>query len=115
MAGVGADDDALATLHSPELDQAHLKDERRRGVSLFSFPYVAIQLIDDVAPEVKQERLVRMSNAFREEAAKLNQELVGSEQIVLVEGVSTITNIILPPSLKGELLSIKKLGSLYSF
>lgn len=49
MAGVGADDDALATLHSPELDQAHLKDERRRGVSLFSYPYLAIQLIDDVA------------------------------------------------------------------
>ena len=49
VAGVGADDGALTTLHSPELNQAHVKDERRRGVSLFSYPYLAFQLIDDVA------------------------------------------------------------------
>ena len=58
MAGVGADDDALATLHSPELDQAHLKDERRRGVSLFSNPYLATQLIDDVVARVSSSRPV---------------------------------------------------------
>jgi len=46
------------------------------------------KLVDDVPKEVKQQRLVRMADAFREGAAKLNQSLIGTDQLVLVEGVS---------------------------
>ena len=46
------------------------------------------KLVDDVPEEVKQRRLVRMAEAFREGAAKLNQNLIGTDQLVLVEGVS---------------------------
>lgn len=43
---------------------------------------------DDVPPEVKLERMQRMANLFRSQAEKLNSQLVGTRQLVLVEGVS---------------------------
>ncbi|XP_044594021.1 CDK5RAP1-like protein, partial [Cotesia glomerata] len=43
---------------------------------------------DDVPPEVKLERMQRMANLFRAQAEKLNSQLVGTRQLVLIEGVS---------------------------
>ncbi|KAJ3602220.1 hypothetical protein NHX12_029979, partial [Muraenolepis orangiensis] len=45
-------------------------------------------LQDDVPGEVKQRRLEELISAFRQEAARVNGALVGSTQIVLVEGES---------------------------
>lgn len=47
------------------------------------------RLEDDVPPAVKQRRLQDCITVFRQEAAKLNADLVGTTQLVLVEGVST--------------------------
>lgn len=47
------------------------------------------RLQDDVPAEVKQRRLQELIDVFREEAARVNESLVGSTQLVLVEGVST--------------------------
>lgn len=47
------------------------------------------RLQDDVPAEVKQRRLQELIAVFREEAARVNGSLVGSTQLVLVEGVST--------------------------
>lgn len=46
------------------------------------------RLQDDVPAEVKQRRLEELISVFREEATKLNAALIGSTQLVLVEGVS---------------------------
>ncbi|XP_067361285.1 CDK5 regulatory subunit-associated protein 1 isoform X3 [Channa argus] len=46
------------------------------------------RLPDDVPAEVKQRRLVECISVFREEAARVNAALVGSTQLVLVEGES---------------------------
>ncbi|XP_008291732.1 mitochondrial tRNA methylthiotransferase CDK5RAP1 [Stegastes partitus] len=46
------------------------------------------QLQDDVPPEVKQRRLEECIGVFREEAMKVNSSLIGSTQLVLVEGES---------------------------
>ncbi|XP_036387112.1 CDK5 regulatory subunit-associated protein 1 [Megalops cyprinoides] len=46
------------------------------------------RLQDDVPAEVKQRRLEELTTVFRGEAAKLNASLIGSTQLVLVEGVS---------------------------
>ncbi|XP_074106806.1 CDK5RAP1-like protein [Cotesia typhae] len=43
---------------------------------------------DDVPPKVKLERMQRMANLFRFQAEKLNSQLVGTRQLVLIEGVS---------------------------
>ncbi|CAD6230242.1 GSCOCG00006718001-RA-CDS [Cotesia congregata] len=43
---------------------------------------------DDVPPEVKLERMQRMANLFRAQAEKLNSQLIGTRQLVLIEGVS---------------------------
>jgi tRNA A37 methylthiotransferase MiaB len=43
--------------------------------------------MDDVPPEIKQQRLVRMISLYRREAEKLNQAQIGQQQLVLVEGV----------------------------
>jgi tRNA A37 methylthiotransferase MiaB len=43
--------------------------------------------VDDVPPEIKQQRLVRMMSLSRREAEKLNQAQIGQQQLVLVEGV----------------------------
>lgn len=47
------------------------------------------RLQDDVPAEVKQQRLAECISVFREEAARVNAALIGSTQLVLVEGVST--------------------------
>ncbi|XP_047437729.1 CDK5 regulatory subunit-associated protein 1 [Mugil cephalus] len=46
------------------------------------------RLKDDVPREVKQRRLVECISAFREEATRVNAALIGSTQLVLVEGES---------------------------
>ncbi|XP_072370749.1 mitochondrial tRNA methylthiotransferase CDK5RAP1 isoform X2 [Scyliorhinus torazame] len=46
------------------------------------------RLQDSVPAIVKQRRLEELITVFREEAAKLNSELIGTEQLVLVEGTS---------------------------
>lgn len=46
------------------------------------------RLEDNVVPEVKQRRLTECIDVFREEAARINAKLVGSTQLVLVEGDS---------------------------
>uniref|UniRef100_A0A6Q2Z0F4 CDK5 regulatory subunit associated protein 1 n=1 Tax=Esox lucius TaxID=8010 RepID=A0A6Q2Z0F4_ESOLU len=46
------------------------------------------RLQDDVPAELKQRRLEELIGVFREEAAKVNAALVGSTQLVLVEGES---------------------------
>ncbi|CAL9704414.1 unnamed protein product [Knipowitschia caucasica] len=46
------------------------------------------RLDDNVPPEVKQRRLAQCIDVFREEAARINTSLIGSTQLVLVEGES---------------------------
>ncbi|KAG2463538.1 CK5P1 protein, partial [Polypterus senegalus] len=46
------------------------------------------RLEDNVPGEVKQRRLEELIGVFREEALKLNCSVVGSTQLILVEGVS---------------------------
>lgn len=46
------------------------------------------RLTDDVPEEVKSRRHLDLTTVFREEALKLNQSMIGTEQIVLVEGKS---------------------------
>uniref|UniRef100_A0A8C3G971 Mitochondrial tRNA methylthiotransferase CDK5RAP1 n=1 Tax=Cyclopterus lumpus TaxID=8103 RepID=A0A8C3G971_CYCLU len=46
------------------------------------------RLQDDVPAEVKRRRLEECIGAFREEAARVNAALIGSTQLVLVEGES---------------------------
>ncbi|XP_074522772.1 mitochondrial tRNA methylthiotransferase CDK5RAP1 [Halichoeres trimaculatus] len=46
------------------------------------------RLQDDVPAEVKQRRLEECISVFREEATKVNAALIGSAQLVLVEGES---------------------------
>ncbi|XP_041945632.1 CDK5 regulatory subunit-associated protein 1 [Alosa sapidissima] len=46
------------------------------------------RLQDDVPAEVKQRRLQELISVFREEAVRVNSSLVGSTQLVLVEGES---------------------------
>ncbi|XP_056129175.1 CDK5 regulatory subunit-associated protein 1 [Lampris incognitus] len=45
-------------------------------------------LQDDVPTEVKRRRLEELISVFREEAARVNANLIGSTQLVLVEGES---------------------------
>ncbi|XP_072917698.1 mitochondrial tRNA methylthiotransferase CDK5RAP1 [Hemitrygon akajei] len=51
------------------------------------------RLKDSVPAIVKQRRLEELITVFREEATKLNTELVGTEQVVLVEGASKRSNV----------------------
>ncbi|XP_073682046.1 mitochondrial tRNA methylthiotransferase CDK5RAP1 [Garra rufa] len=46
------------------------------------------RLQDDIPAPVKQRRLEELISVFREEAAKVNMALIGSTQLVLVEGES---------------------------
>ncbi|XP_048878332.1 CDK5 regulatory subunit-associated protein 1 isoform X2 [Brienomyrus brachyistius] len=46
------------------------------------------RLKDDVPVEVKQHRLEELISVFREEAARINTSLIGSTQLILVEGES---------------------------
>nr|XP_046240774.1 CDK5 regulatory subunit-associated protein 1 [Scatophagus argus] len=50
--------------------------------------YAFHRLQDDVPAEVKQQRLEECISVFREEVAKINAALIGSTQLVLVEGES---------------------------
>jgi len=61
----------------------------------FTFPYSLREktpahrsLADDVPPEVKQQRLLRLAETHRRLALEKNTELIGSIQTVLVEGTS---------------------------
>ncbi|CCD68781.1 CDK5RAP1-like protein [Caenorhabditis elegans] len=61
----------------------------------FVFPYsmrgktrAHHRLTDDVPEDVKARRHLDLTTVFREEALKLNQALIGSEQTVLLEGKS---------------------------
>ncbi|CAI2348318.1 unnamed protein product [Caenorhabditis sp. 36 PRJEB53466] len=61
----------------------------------FVFPYsmrgktrAHHRLTDDVPEEVKARRHLDLTTVFREEALRLNEKLIGSEQIVLLEGKS---------------------------
>ncbi|ULT99548.1 hypothetical protein L5515_003549 [Caenorhabditis briggsae] len=82
-----------------ETEQAHqmtLSLIRQVGYSFcFVFPYsmrgktrAHHRLADDVPEEVKAQRHLDLTTVFREEALKLNQTLIGTEQIVLREGTS---------------------------
>ncbi|XP_078411522.1 mitochondrial tRNA methylthiotransferase CDK5RAP1 isoform X1 [Cetorhinus maximus] len=51
------------------------------------------RLQDSIPAIVKQRRLEELITVFREEAAKLNSELIGTEQLVLVEGASKRTKL----------------------
>ena len=44
-------------------------------------------MADTVPHEIKIDRVNRMVSVFREEAEKLNRQLIGSHQLILVEGV----------------------------
>ncbi|XP_013856537.1 CDK5 regulatory subunit-associated protein 1 [Austrofundulus limnaeus] len=46
------------------------------------------RLQDDVPPQVKQRRVEECINVFREEASRINAALIGSTQLVLIEGES---------------------------
>jgi len=48
----------------------------------------AASLPDDVPLEVKKERLMRLQNLVRNQAAKISREMVGTTQRILVEGGS---------------------------
>lgn len=42
---------------------------------------------DDVPLETKNERVTRLNQVFRQGAERINKSLIGSTQLVLVEGV----------------------------
>ncbi|KAJ1368977.1 hypothetical protein KIN20_030344 [Parelaphostrongylus tenuis] len=46
------------------------------------------RLSDDVPDEVKRRRHEELANVFREESLAINSSLIGTEQLVLVEGTS---------------------------
>lgn len=60
----------------------------------FSFIYSprpgtpAADLVDDTPMEVKKQRLEILQNRLRHQATRISQNMVGSEQIILVDGVS---------------------------
>ncbi|XP_035760860.1 mitochondrial tRNA methylthiotransferase CDK5RAP1-like [Neolamprologus brichardi] len=51
------------------------------------------RLQDDVPVEVKQRRLEECITVFREEAERVNAALIGSTQLVLVEGVNLVCQL----------------------
>lgn len=46
------------------------------------------RFIDDISSEVKYERLMRMTKAFRDNAKVLHEQLIGTKQLILIENVS---------------------------
>ncbi len=46
------------------------------------------RLVDDVPQDVKNERLLKMVKAFRDNAQKLNENFLGTKQLILIENVS---------------------------
>ncbi|XP_006639507.3 mitochondrial tRNA methylthiotransferase CDK5RAP1 isoform X2 [Lepisosteus oculatus] len=70
-----------------------LRDVRYNMGFLFAYSmrqktHASRRLQDDVPLEVKQRRLEELITVFREEASKVNAGLIGSAQLVLVEGES---------------------------
>ncbi|XP_015220191.2 mitochondrial tRNA methylthiotransferase CDK5RAP1 isoform X4 [Lepisosteus oculatus] len=68
-----------------------LRDVRYNMGFLFAYSmrqktHASRRLQDDVPLEVKQRRLEELITVFREEASKVNAGLIGSAQLVLVEG-----------------------------
>jgi tRNA A37 methylthiotransferase MiaB len=46
--------------------------------------------VDDVPNEVKAERMNRLIALYRSIVQKVNEALIGTEQVVLIEGVSVL-------------------------
>ena len=51
------------------------------------------RLTDDVHEEIKRARHLELISVFRDEAQKLNKEMVGRKQLVLLEGVRFSYNL----------------------
>ncbi|RCN47793.1 putative tRNA-i(6)A37 thiotransferase enzyme MiaB [Ancylostoma caninum] len=82
-----------------ETEEAHRRTvELIRSVKYtfcYVFPYsmrektrAHYRLVDDVAEEVKRQRHEELAAVFREESLAIHQSLIGTEQVVLVEGNS---------------------------
>lgn len=82
-----------------ETEEAHRRSlELIRDVKYtfcYVFPYsmrektrAHYRLSDDVPDEVKRRRHEELANVFREESLAINSSLIGTEQLVLVEGTS---------------------------
>ena len=54
------------------------------------------RLVDDVPLEVKNARMRSALDVYREIAAELNAEFVGTKQLALVEGVRKILDSVRP-------------------
>lgn len=89
-------------MESPRKLHTVIKNRDRKKYSKYSFFSVLISLQkthayhwlqDDVPALVKQHCLDELISVFREEAAKVNMALIGSTQLVLVEGVSITENL----------------------
>ena len=48
------------------------------------------KLQDDVPEEVKHQRMIKMSELNNSISAELNRQLLGTHQLVLIEGVSLL-------------------------
>uniref|UniRef100_A0A336M528 CDK5RAP1-like protein n=1 Tax=Culicoides sonorensis TaxID=179676 RepID=A0A336M528_CULSO len=46
------------------------------------------RMVDDVPEEVKKQRLIQMVDVFRKEAQEQNEKLIGSTELILIEGPS---------------------------
>ncbi|KAL6728553.1 hypothetical protein Aduo_010316 [Ancylostoma duodenale] len=82
-----------------ETEEAHRRTvELIRSVKYtfcYVFPYsmrektrAHYRLVDDVSEEVKRQRHEELAAVFREESLAIHQSLIGTEQLVLVEGTS---------------------------
>ncbi|KHJ86778.1 tRNA-i(6)A37 thiotransferase enzyme MiaB [Oesophagostomum dentatum] len=82
-----------------ETEEAHQKTVDLIHDVKYSFCYVFpysmrektrahYRLVDDVPEDVKRRRHEELASAFREESLAIHQSLIGSEQLVLVEGPS---------------------------
>ncbi|XP_015220192.2 mitochondrial tRNA methylthiotransferase CDK5RAP1 isoform X5 [Lepisosteus oculatus] len=74
-----------------------LRDVRYNMGFLFAYSmrqktHASRRLQDDVPLEVKQRRLEELITVFREEASKVNAGLIGSAQLVLVEGITSASS-----------------------
>jgi tRNA-2-methylthio-N6-dimethylallyladenosine synthase len=80
----------------------------------------AANLPDDLAPEVKKERLMRLQTLVNQQAARISAAMVGTSERVLVEGPSKrdprelsgktennrVVNFAAPPRLIGEFVDV---------
>jgi tRNA-2-methylthio-N6-dimethylallyladenosine synthase len=80
----------------------------------------AANLPDDLAPEVKKERLMRLQTLVNQQAARISDAMVGTSERVLVEGPSKkdpgelsgktennrVVNFAAPPRLIGEFVDV---------